>query len=322
MLPNTKVASRLSLHTFLSTRRGLVNTGLSVQKAGAIVLMVMLGAGCGPSTTTASPGSLSPTITPQPEIVAMVNGQPITRDQFDRELARWNAGRASLGLGEADGAAMQEVLDLMIEQELIRQTAANQGVVASEEEVNGAINQMVQESGQEAFDSWLSANFYTPEEFRKLVELQLISTKLTTPIADSVPTTADHAHARHILVNTEAEANEVLTRLYAGEDFAALAAEYSVDVTSKTNGGDLGWFPRGGLVIPEVEDAIFSMQPGQTSGVIATSCCGYDIVQTLEFAPREVDADTRLRLVQQAIDTWSLGLRNGADIQQTITFNQ
>ncbi len=289
----------------------------------SVVLVVITGlfmAGC--ATATPKPAPAIPTVTPAPEIVATVNGQPITRDQFERELARWNAGRAALGLGEADGAAKQKVLDLLVEQELIRQTAAAQGVTASDDEVNASINQMIQDTGQDAFNGWLQANLYSPDEFREVIRLQLISTKMTAPIADAVPQKADQVHARHILVNTEGEANEVLAKLQGGQDFATLASQYSVDVTSKNSGGDLGWFPHGGLLIPEIEDAAFSLQPGQTSGVVATACCGYDVVQTLEIASRKIDADTRQRLIKKAIDDWTQGLRNGATIQQLITFSQ
>jgi len=299
-----------------------VNIRTLIRIVGLALAASTLLAACegGASTPTGNP--LISTITPQPEVVATVNGQTITRDLLDREMARWNAGRASLGQSELDAAGKQKVLDLLIEQELIRQTASAQGVTVSDDEVTAAINLMIQDTGQEAFDGWLTSNFYSPEEFRGALRTELVSNKMTGPIADSVPLTVDHIHARHILVNTEAEANEVFARLQAGEDFAALASQYSVDATSKNNGGDLGWFPAGGLLIPEIDQAAFSLQPGQTSGVIATACCGYDIIQTLEIAPREVDPETRQRLIQNAIDTWVAGLRNGADVQQMITFTQ
>jgi parvulin-like peptidyl-prolyl isomerase len=148
----------------------------------------------------------------------------------------------------------------------------------------------------------------------------MITNQLIEPVLAAVPTVAEHVHARHILVNSEAEAQDILARLNAGEDFAALAGQYSVDVTSKDNGGDLGWFPRGGLLVPEVEEAAFSMTPGQLSSVIQTGW-GYHIVQTLEFAPeREIAFETRQRLIERAIEQWRLGLRDGADIQILSTF--
>jgi parvulin-like peptidyl-prolyl isomerase len=256
----------------------------------------------------------------QPDTAALVNGQPISSVAYERELARFEAGKAALGYEIADQAGYrQQVLDLLIEQELIRQLAAAQGIVVSDEAVDAEIEKMIQETSEEYFIGWLASNYYTLDEFRAAVRLELITQQLLAPVVDSVPTTAEHVHARHILVNSQAEAEDVLARHQNGEDFTALAAEYSVDVSSRDNGGDLDWFPRGGLLVPEVEETAFSMAPGQTSGVIV-SAWGYHIVQTLEFDPaREIDYNTRQRLIKKAIENWRLGLRNGADIQQFIT---
>ncbi len=88
--------------------------------------------------------------------------------------------------------------------------------------------------------------------------------------------------ARHILVDTEAEANDILARLKAGEDFAALAKEKSKD-KSKEQGGDLGFFSRGQLV-PEFEQAAFGLEVGQTSGAVKTQF-GYHIIKLEEKQP-------------------------------------
>ncbi len=242
-------------------------------------------------------------------------------DSLQRELARFEAGQAALGFEVSDPAGyQQQVLDLLIEQELIRQEAARQGISVSDEAVDAEINSMIQESGQDYFNAWLASNYYTLDEFREVIRLDLITSQLVAPIAQSVPSVAEQVHARHILVNSQAQADEILGRLMAGEDFAALAAQYSVDVTTRANGGDLGWFPRGGLLVPEVEEVAFSLQPGQTSGVVATAW-GFHIVQTLEYDPnREVAPETLQRLVEKAIEEWRLGLRNGASIQQFVSF--
>ena len=63
------------------------------------------------------------------------------------------------------------------------------------------------------------------------------------------------------------EAQALLDRLRAGEDFAALAAEFSVDAGSARQGGDLGWVRRGDFVGP-VEDAVFALAPGELSDVV------------------------------------------------------
>jgi peptidyl-prolyl cis-trans isomerase D len=101
----------------------------------------------------------------------------------------------------------------------------------------------------------------------------------------------EEACASHILIkvkqgetgegHTDAEARQIaqglLDQLKAGADFAELARKYSEDQGSAQNGGDLGCFPPGRMV-PEFDDAVFALEPGQTSGLVRTSF-GYHIIR-------------------------------------------
>jgi parvulin-like peptidyl-prolyl isomerase len=76
-----------------------------------------------------------------------------------------------------------------------------------------------------------------------------------------------HPEFNSALVRRKAE--DVLRRAKAGEDFAALARQFSEDSTTKDGGGDLGWFGRGQMV-KEFEDAAFALSDGQVSGIVET----------------------------------------------------
>ena len=86
-----------------------------------------------------------------------------------------------------------------------------------------------------------------------------------------------------------ARADSVLVRARAGEDFAALAAEFSEDPGSAQRGGELEWFRRGTGYAKEFERAAFAMRPGQISNVVPTSF-GFHIIQVQRTEPAEVKA--------------------------------
>ncbi|HEX9108183.1 MAG TPA: peptidylprolyl isomerase [Longimicrobiales bacterium] len=74
-----------------------------------------------------------------------------------------------------------------------------------------------------------------------------------------------------------AQADSILAKIRAGEDFAALAKHYSEDPGTKEKGGDLGWFRRGQMV-QSFEDAAYQLVPGEVSGVVE-SPFGFHIIK-------------------------------------------
>lgn len=91
----------------------------------------------------------------------------------------------------------------------------------------------------------------------------------------------------HILVDSEAEAKDILAKLKGGADFAALAKEKSKDA-SKEKGGEVGFIAKG-QTAPEFEQAAFALQPGQISGVVKTQF-GYHIIKVTEKQPEKLMA--------------------------------
>ena len=73
--------------------------------------------------------------------------------------------------------------------------------------------------------------------------------------------------ARHILVDTKEKAEEIIGKIKAGGDFAALAKENSKDPGSKEDGGMLGFFGRNQMV-PEFEKAAFELKKGEISAPV------------------------------------------------------
>ena len=274
--------------------------------------------------TAASVAQSSPT--PEPPMAALANGQPISLADYERELGRYEASLLSRGIdpnspeGQENLAqARAWVLNVMIEQVLTEQAAATVGVVVSDAEVDAYMQVMIDENGgEEAFRAKLAEWGETYEDAWREVRAQLIGMAMTQRVIESVPMTAEHIHARHILVDTSPEAERILAQLQAGADFAALARTYSLDTSTRGTGGDLGFFPRGILVAAEVEDAAFALQPGQFSGVVG-SALGYHLVQIIERDPARSVSPENLRLLQdRAVQEWIEDLWAQAVVQRFV----
>lgn len=259
-------------------------------------------------------------------MAALANGQPIYLADYERELGRYEASLLSRGIdpnspeGQENLAqARAWVLNVMIEQALTEQAAATVGVVVSDAEVDAYMQVMIDENGgEEAFRAKLAEWGETYEDAWREVRAQLIGMAMTQRIIEGVPTTAEHVHARHILVDTASEAERILAQLQAGADFAALARAHSQDTSTRETGGDLGFFPRGILVASEVEEAAFALQPGQFSGVVA-SVLGYHIVQVVERDPARPVSPESLRLLQdRAVQEWIEGLWAQAVVERFV----
>jgi parvulin-like peptidyl-prolyl isomerase len=142
-------------------------------------------------------------------------------------------------------------------------------------------------------------------------------------VTADVPTTAEQVRASYIQLDDAALAQSVLERAQAGDDFAFLAEQNSVDRVTGENGGDLGFFAPGGLLVPEVDAAAFALQPGEISDVIAVANADgtttYYIVKVTERDPaRELAADARYKLLQAAFDSWLDALRGSAVIERFV----
>lgn len=258
-----------------------------------------------PSVTVPAPTDTpepTPTSTPEP-LALTVDGQDVTLAALERELARCQAGLAAAGLDAA--GCPEAVTQSLIEQAVIQQAAAAAGLAVAESEVDAALAQITADAGgAAALDSWLQANLYTADEFRAALASDLLRARFSEQIAAQVGETADQVHARAILVTTLETAQTVLSQVQAGSDFATLALTFSRDLTSRAAGGDLGWFPRGVLTVPEVEAAAFALEPGQTSEIVE-SALGFHVIQVLERdSARPLSPAAAQTLRAAAFQTW------------------
>ncbi len=261
-----------------------------------------------PAPPTATPAP--PTATPEP-MAATVNGQGITVREFGAQLIQYKNAQTSLGKTVSDQDAGKAVMDDLIAQALLAQAATAGGFELSDTALQGKMDALQEQAGgAQPFSKWQQDNGYdTPGDFRAALKQSLEAAWMRDKIVSAVPKTAEQVHVQQILLYNEGDASAVLEQLKSGADFNALAAQYEPDTR-----GDLGWFPKGYLLEPAIEEAAFSLQVGQYSEVIQTEE-GYSIVKVLERDPNHpLSPDAYLALQQAALKDWVASARAAANV--------
>lgn len=147
-----------------------------------------------------------------------------------------------------------------------------------------------------------------------LYRTQIISQKVYDLVTADTPTIEDQLWARHILVATVEEAQEVLNRLENGEDWTEIAAEVSTDESNKDQGGDLGWFGRNKMVA-EFEIAAYELEVGEISDPVETTF-GFHIIQLLGKEARPLDSSTLEQNKETAFSAWLTAEKEKYTIEQ------
>ena len=145
------------------------------------------------------------------------------------------------------------------------------------------------------------------QTFQDMVKMFLVRKELMNALSADLPRTQEQIWVRHILVEDELTALEITDKLTAGGDFASLAAEYSTDETNKDNGGDLGWFARGMMVLP-FEEAAFVLEVGEISDPVQTDF-GWHILQALGKEQMLIDEAAFENMRNQAFTEWLIEKR-------------
>ena len=145
----------------------------------------------------------------------------------------------------------------------------------------------------------------------------LLAQRVMDAVTANSPQAAEQVHARQIVVDSKEVADQVLEELQVGADFAQVARVKSVDLATKDNGGDLGWFPRG-LIPLELETLAFSLQPGEIGGPLQLGD-RYHFVQVTERAlDRELSPEMQGQLELALFERWLEEQRTAAIIERLV----
>lgn len=248
--------------------------------------------------------------------VAVVNGTVIKQAELDRETNRYLARLRSEGRFPNDielGQIKTQVLENLIARELLYQESQKKGIKVDQKQVDTQLTALKGRFPSEAeFKNALDRMNLTEADLRFQFERdlaigELLEGQIGNKIAVSDKETRayydgnlenfrqpEQVRASHILIKVDPGAEEekkaeartkiesVRAKLKKGEDFGALAKEYS-EGPSGPKGGDLGFFGRGQMVKP-FEDAAFTTKPGQVSDMVETRF-GYHLIKVTDRKP-------------------------------------
>ncbi len=281
-------------------------------------------------------------MTPLPALLVLVSliAAPARADA-DREIVKVNGTtiRQSEVMEKLWQRYGPETLDEMIDGLLLRQEAQRKNINAASAEVDRrlarlreqlpdpkALEAQLQQSGS-SIDK-LKQELSEQVELEKLVAGEKKLSVRDDEIKEAFEKHKDElarpegVHLRHIMVATEAEADDVIKHLKAGADFRELAREKSLAPTGKINGGDYGVVTRG-LLPREIEDVAFAMKPNELRKL--ESGKSWHVLQALERRPAQpavyakVKDDLRQALLEEKIKAvlpdYKRALRAKADIQ-------
>jgi parvulin-like peptidyl-prolyl isomerase len=277
-----------------------------------ILVLAACGQGLTPTIIPTFTMIPTPTATPVPPAI-FVNGEGVSAGDFQAELGRYQQAQAGLGNAVTLEAATQAVRNEMVDTLLLEQGARSQNYAVDDATLQARVDALAaQVGGADALAAWETAHGYTDSTFRSELRLEIAAAWMRDKLTASVLGTAEQVHVKQILLYNEGEAQQVLSLLQAGGNFNDLAAEY--DPVAK---GELGWFPRGYLPSKEIEDAAFTLQPGQYSPIIQDDT-GYHILYLVERDPGHLlSPDALMTLQENAVQTWLTQRRE----QSTILFS-
>lgn len=277
-------------------------TGHTVEPGGASTLSPV------PVATTAVP---TPTATPEP-LALRVNGESISEAEYQVELRQLQEAKQALNKVQSPEQQRQQVLDNLANTLLLAQGAFENGFQLDDAALRAEMDRLAQQmGGAAALEEWVVQRGYQDATFLSALRRQMAAAWQRDQIIAAVPEKAEQVHARQILTIDEEIANQALQQVkIPGTNFTAYAYRYDLQT-----GGDLGWFPRGYLTQPEVEQAAFSLQPGEISPVIKSQV-GYHIIQVIaREESRTISPDARRVLQHKALEDWLKAHRESSSIE-------
>ncbi|XXF78639.1 peptidyl-prolyl cis-trans isomerase [Myxococcaceae bacterium GXIMD 01537] len=249
-------------------------------------------------------------------VVATVNGEALSRAEFEQELWRELASTDALQRTPEEVEPFKRaLLDTLVKRLLLTQAARTANITATDEEVDRGVLRMSGDYPTDTFNEVLARGQLSLAELRAREATRITIEKLFTHhVYSRVAVTEEElrayyaAHeaefnepervqAAQLVVKGLDEARRLQTQLRQGKKFSELARLYSLSADAKV-GGDLGYFPRGQMP-PAFDEVVFRLGVGQVSDVVSTEY-GYHLFKVLDRKPARKRDFTEVRGLVEA----------------------
>ncbi len=292
-------------------------------------------------------------------VVAVINDAIILNSELEaRRAPLLNEAQQITDPKERDrriAKLTSQVLDEMVNEELIVQAAEAAKIEIEASEVQAAMDEIKQQNNLDdaGLASALAAQGFTLANYKQELRRQLLRYRAVNQlVSPKVQITDEDVRARYDqmarrteqvqavklshmlfklpehateqqLAEAKEKASKALARVKAGEDFAKVAAAESDDDSTKSTGGELGWFQRGSMANPEWEPIVFAMEKGDVRGPVVGPQ-GFHVFQVTEVKRSDLKAfadmkeqlqrELRRREMDKQTQTWVEELRKKAYI--------
>lgn len=242
-----------------------------------------------------------------PPAVAVVNGTPISRTEYDLYVKNLLQGKAQ----ELTPDQKNQVLDDLINTELIAGQAVKDGI-DKDPDVTARLNLLrlrILADGE--VQQYLKTHQPSDAELHTEFDSQVAATDMT------------EYHARHILVPKDKKdaAVQIIKKLKHGAKFEDLAKAESTDPGSKANGGDLGWFNTSRMVKP-FADAVKALKKGEVTPEPVETQYGWHVIELEDTRPPTFDQTNKQQLInpimQRKLQAYIESLKKDAKIEKKL----
>jgi len=222
------------------------------------------------------------------KVIAKIGGKTLTLKEFQENLDQMKSRFASLNYD-----MKKRILDQFVREKLFTTAAKDAGINLTHE----------QEKYIERAKTMYLINNYVSNILREnpVTETDIKQTYQKNPQAYETP---ERRKLRHIIVQDQQQAKQILNQLKEGADFGELASQNNIDAT-KQRGGDLGWAQKG-IFVKEFENVAFSLKKGEISDIVKTQF-GYHIIRVDDIEEpkqktfNEVHQEIKRKLEEQKI---------------------